>query len=923
MVTNHAVNTKLDIAAGSCIKSSSVKSHSWTFGELKTYIGSFPKIGGDNICDIKAKLPYFIAGNFTQPTRRDEYLTSRSAIVYDVDMYDNSIELLEKTLIKDLEGVEFYAYSTISHTLEKPRIRIVLPLDTPIKANEYRDFTTSFAKRLNFEVDKSSFKPNQLMFCSCIPIAPGGVYEKWDLYNPGRRVSPINDNIIKLELKNKLAPDLSNDTSNKLKLHLFTMEQDRVAYKNSQAIEDFNCFERFLKLDNPPITKNKTHIDLCLFGECKNKSRKSENILALHYLVLDFDGDEEVRSESELLELVDQNIKHTYILHSTARSTKEKPRCRIIIPLIQSAEPKNWKICVLGYLNTFSEDFKRGLDIQASLDVSHIWRLPFEKEEGTLFWKRKDAEPLKLEVYYGEAKEIEYGNAKRTDAKVDNKQKKRKLELDTQEVVAYLDQYPAVDLDYHGWLKVLQGIHHQYEGSDEGLRIAVEWSSKDNRNGSYLGVNNIKSHYRSFSNAKENVVTFASVTHQVRKKREEGGDKKIPAVMFPNHEVGLNGNVKPRVPISEANLRYLLSFYNIKLEFEEVTAGIRLIEKGTKIENEEDVTFRLKTLFTLNGWSHTNFDVFIPKLAKENKTNLFRDCINSTQWDGVDRWEAFYSKINCQNEELIKTYMNKMIKTLVVLNFFNNNPQAMENRQVFILQGEENIGKSTFVRSLLPVGLEKYYYEAVGVDLSDSATKKGILESLVTEFCELDSTLGKRTDFQTFKGFISMSVDNINIKYEKNHRESRRHTVFWGTTNALQFLSSVEEHTRFLVLRVDSFNFNAEVDMNQLYAQCLKEISEEIEQKKIRYNTYALQKIFELSKEERTLAKEARLDFQYDDPIEGMFLDTFEINPQSGFEPMRLSFLEIYEHMGYSMEYILKNQFFQTIFLKISKSLQN
>ena len=95
MVTNHAVKTKLDIAAGSCITSSSVKSHSWTFGELKTYRISFPKIGLYNICDIKAKLPYSIAGNFTLPTRRDEYLTSRSAII--------SIPLFNDEIIQDID----------------------------------------------------------------------------------------------------------------------------------------------------------------------------------------------------------------------------------------------------------------------------------------------------------------------------------------------------------------------------------------------------------------------------------------------------------------------------------------------------------------------------------------------------------------------------------------------------------------------------------------------------------------------------------------------------------------------------------------------------------------------------------------------------------------------------------------------------
>jgi hypothetical protein len=62
-----------------------------------------------------------------------------------------------------IEGA-FVSYSTYSHTADKPKIRVVIPLSRPVSGIEYRALAEKFVAGWGVECDSCSFKPNQLMY---------------------------------------------------------------------------------------------------------------------------------------------------------------------------------------------------------------------------------------------------------------------------------------------------------------------------------------------------------------------------------------------------------------------------------------------------------------------------------------------------------------------------------------------------------------------------------------------------------------------------------------------------------------------------------------------------------------------------------------------------------------------------------------
>lgn len=64
------------------------------------------------------------------------------------------------------------------------------------------------------------------------------------------------------------------------------------------------------------------------------------------------------------------------------------------------------------------------------------------------------------------------------------------------------------DCGYREWLNVLMGIYHSTNGSDDGLELAIAWSSTGNK---YKGAKELEVKWRSFSNGTQNPVTIRTL----------------------------------------------------------------------------------------------------------------------------------------------------------------------------------------------------------------------------------------------------------------------------------------------------------------------------------------------------------------------------------------------------------------------------
>lgn len=81
------------------------------------------------------------------------------------------------------------------------------------------------------------------------------------------------------------------------------------------------------------------------------------------------------------------------------------------------------------------------------------------------------------------------------------------LDLTDDEVKDYLRQYHPEDLDYDAWLNVGAALHHQYRGSEQGLKRWIQWSKQSSKH----NKSQMPKKYQSFGEYTGRPVTMATI----------------------------------------------------------------------------------------------------------------------------------------------------------------------------------------------------------------------------------------------------------------------------------------------------------------------------------------------------------------------------------------------------------------------------
>jgi hypothetical protein len=123
---------------------------------------------------LKMSLPYFVGAVMDPPQRRDDNVTHRTLITLDIEQTEHTpnvppapADIAEK--LRDLGG-EGWVYTSISHTPEQPRYRVVLPLGRFIEGSAatatLKATTHHAAKKLGIDewLDDKSWTLSQPMY---------------------------------------------------------------------------------------------------------------------------------------------------------------------------------------------------------------------------------------------------------------------------------------------------------------------------------------------------------------------------------------------------------------------------------------------------------------------------------------------------------------------------------------------------------------------------------------------------------------------------------------------------------------------------------------------------------------------------------------------------------------------------------------
>lgn len=735
------------------VNSGEVKNETWTYDHFKKVITSFPEGKGKTIKLIKNNLQGFVGGHFGllegMPKRLEKNLLFRNLIILDIDKYEQDFTTFEIAL-EQLEKYHYLAYSTSSHTFDKPKIRVIIFTSEDMLPNEFRLVATNFTNTLSFKdaLDEASCKPNQLMCFSVTPkiINSTEEYVPWFRENEGELLNP-----------KEFMQDLPKDT-------LIVNNRPNVKTANDNT----GIVQAALDITSEEIEENLKNYP----AEVLTYSEWLDVGMALHH-----------QSEGKEWGL---NIWDTWSKHDLARYEDRK-------------------------------------------DLKSKWQsFKFDKEKSTTFKTiiqrtKRDKHISKEGVWNSLEKEI------------DNLTE-RSSENDIKQIMKTIAQYfNAIEGDHF-----IKKINQKNKWGLPNLRkmLHVEVKKKEQHK-----VRTIKT------------VGYYSL------------DKKLPPAIFDGY---IDDDKPPKCTLK--NFEILIENYNIVIKYNAAKKKCEIIIPGREysIDNEDNAT--LGEILSIHKDNNIEISVvknYIWVIADKYRYNPIADFINSKPWDGISRLQTLYDTITTKEsfpivikELLLRKWLISAVAAVLHKDF--------HSRGVLILQGEQSIGKTTWLSNLVPLDIKEYFRGGANLDPSNRDSVKSIISHWIAELGELESTFGK--DLGKLKAFITNEKDIIRVPYAPLDSRFCRSTVLCGSVNKEEFLIDSTGNARFWVIPAEKIHYNHNIDMQQLWAEVA-----------MLYKTG--EKWWLTADEEKQLAEQNDGHFKKS-PFEDMLWKIYDFNKSTEFEPV-------------------------------------
>ena len=231
---------------------------------------------------------------------------------------------------------------------------------------------------------------------------------------------------------------------------------------------------------------------------------RAENVTTRTVLTLDYDDFPAGTNLDEIEFALEMALDCSFVAYSTFRHTPEVPRIRVMAPLSRVVSADEYPLIVDAIANLVG---LVGMDSCSKV----IGQIMFLASNHT------DVAPWSMTAGSGtldvDALGIEFGGITRTQDEssdifdLDLALASQPLDLSDGDVAQLLENYPADSLDYDGWSKVGMAIAHQYECSETGYKIWVEWSRLDTER---FKQREMRAKWRSFG-GRANPITMASI----------------------------------------------------------------------------------------------------------------------------------------------------------------------------------------------------------------------------------------------------------------------------------------------------------------------------------------------------------------------------------------------------------------------------
>mgnify|MGYP003632863123 CR=1 FL=1 len=291
-------------------------------------------------------------------------------------------------------------------------------------------------------------------------------------------------------------------------------------------------------------------------------------------------------------------------------------------------------------------------------------------------------------------------------------------------------------------------------------------------------------------------------------------------------EFDTHTNVESQAGKLKNHFTYLIMNYdfrhNIVLSRKEFRISSHNATKKTISKSEwmiltdSDVNTIRKKLITEDlQISEKDLMTFIDSHDITKRYNPLQDYFNNLdEWgDQVDYINELAGTCKSDNDALFEVVLKRFLVSSVecLLN------EDSVNDICLIMQGSQGIGKSRWLRRLLPRNFMREYYYEGPLDTGKNDHVEYLSKCWLINLEELE--VMNKNSVNSLKSFITRQRINFRRSYGKFTEDYIRRTSFVGSVNDLTFLSDMTGNRRWLVFKFFEIDHTHKIDIDKVWAQ--------------------------------------------------------------------------------------------------------
>lgn len=621
----------------------------------------------------------------------------------------------------------------------------------------------------------------------------------------------------------KIAVSTGNSRMEK-KWNLKEMELSEFRDRISQTIRTSETMEQYRKMSKAQQDDVKD-VGGYVLGRLKGGRRKKDCVLSRSALTLDMDY-----AHADVADQIEMFQTFGCFIYSTHKHTKEKPRLRLIIPLVREVTPDEY----MAVSRKVAEEIGMELFDDTTYEPSRLMYWPSTSADGEFFFYEITGEPLDPDEVlsrYKDWKDVSsWPVSNRQHSIVQKDIKKQEDPLQKRGVIGAFNRTFTITQAIDTFISdVYQPSsmpgRYDYVPADSAAGVVIyedvfaySHHATDPACGKLMNAFDVvRIHKFGHLDAKASedadstklpsykaMQEFASQNEQVRitlgKEREESArmdfaEEDWKKQLEYNRQGILINNLKNLLLIlnNDENLKGIV--FNQLSDDMEIKGEVPWSHPSKFWRDADDAQLISYIDLTYGNFSARNYDIAVSKVTDDRSYHPIKEFLASLpEWDELPRVDTLLVNfLGAVDNEYVRAVTRK---TLVAAIARVMTPGCKFDTML-VLSGPQGKGKSTLIAKLCG---DWFNDSLLLSDTKDKTAAEKLQGYWILEIGELAGL--KKTDIETLRGFLSRQNDIYRAAFGRRATPHPRQCVFIGTTNADTYLRDITGNRRFWPVKV-------------------------------------------------------------------------------------------------------------------------